>query len=119
MSEKICEITSSGKAAVISFMATSICSSEGISQASDQINSYIDESHPGNIIIDFEQVKFFSSQVLGVLLNIRNKLKNYGGEVAISSINPQLYRVFRITNLEKIFRFFPDKESALKAVNSQ
>ena len=67
------------------------------------------------MVIDFENVKFFSSAVLGLLLDIRAKLKTYEGEVVISGINPQLYRVFKITNLDKIFRFFPDKQSAIRA----
>jgi len=57
------------------------------------------------VVVDFECVKFFSSTVLGLLLDIRAKLKAYNGEVVISSINPQLYRVFKITHLDKIFKF--------------
>ena len=80
-----------------------------------QIEEFISANRPKRMIIDFEQVKFFSSQVLGVLLNVRTKLKDYDGEVVVSAINPQLYRVFRITNLDKIFEFFPDLDSAIKA----
>ena len=40
------------------------------------------------------------------------------GQVVISAIEPQLHRVFRITNLDKVFRFFPDKESAVQALTS-
>jgi anti-anti-sigma regulatory factor len=36
--------------------------------------------------------------------------------VVISGINPNLTRVFRITNLDKVFKFYPDVESALKAL---
>jgi anti-sigma B factor antagonist len=70
------------------------------------------------VVVDFEGVKFFSSAVLGLLLDIRAKLKTYDGEVVISAINPQLYRVFKITHLDRIFKFFPDKENAVGAVNT-
>jgi len=63
-------------------------------------------------------VKFFSSQILGMLLDMRSKLSVNNGEVLISAINPQLHRVFRITNLDKIFRFFPDVESAVNTTNT-
>ena len=49
-----------------------------------------------------------------MLLNMRTKLTEFNGEVIIIGINPQLHRVFKITNLDKIFRFFPDVESAIK-----
>ncbi len=119
MDKKTCvEITGEGSAAVVAFKATSISDVEGISAASKQIKEFIEENHPKGIIFDFEQVKFFSSQVLGLLLDIRAKLETSKGEVVISAINPQLHRVFKITNLDKIFRFFPDKESAIKAVGT-
>jgi anti-anti-sigma factor len=112
------EITSEGNIAAVAFKATSISDVEGISSASKQIKDFIEKNRPNRIVFDFERVKFFSSQVLGLLLDIRAKLETYNGEVVISAINPQLHRVFKITNLDKIFRFFPDKESALRTVNT-
>ena len=107
------EITQEGKTAVIAFKATSICNIEGITAASEQINNFVDENQPAVIVFDFESVKFFSSQVLGVLLAVRAKVENYNGKVVISAIEPQLHRVFRITNLDKIFKFFPDSKTAV------
>ena len=120
MDEKVkVEITSEGTAAVVAFMATSISDAEGISAASRQIKEFIEQNHPNRIIFDFERVKFFSSLALGLLLDIRAELEKYDGEVVISAINPQLHRVFRITNLDKVFKFFPNKESAVKAVSPE
>jgi len=110
------EITVEGPVAVVAFKATSISDVEGIAAAAKQITEFIDENHPNGIVFDFEQVKFFSSRVLGVLLNVRAELETYNGEVVISAINPQLHRIFKITNLDNVFRFFPDKESAVRAV---
>ena len=112
------EITSEASVTVVAFKATSISDMEGISAASKQIKEFIEKNHPSRIVFDFERVKFFSSQVLGLLLDIRAKLETYHGDVVISAIEPQLHKVFKITNLDKIFRFFPDKESAFTSVNT-
>lgn len=115
MNEKtIVDITTEAADAVVSFSAASITDIEQIAAASRQIKQFIDQNRPGRLIFDFAGVKFFSSQVLGLLLEIRSKLRTYNGEVVISAIKPQLHRVFTITSLDKIFRFFPDKQSALK-----
>jgi len=111
------EITSQDNVTVVRFEAASISDVEAVTAASSQIRSFIDQNHPDELIFDFEGVKFFSSQVLGLLLDIRAKLQPYNGKVVISAINPQLHRVFKITNLDKIFDFFPDKESAVKAIS--
>jgi anti-sigma B factor antagonist len=112
------EITSEGLVAVVAFNATSISSVEAIAIADQQIKQFIEENHPANVIFDFSGVKFFCSQALGLLLDIRTRLAAYNGEVVISAINPQLHRVFKITNLDKVFRFFPDRGSAVEAVGA-
>ena len=112
------KITGQKDVAVVSFLTSSISDVEKIAAASKQINEFISKNQPARIIFDFDGVKFFCSRVLGLLLEIRAKLEPYGGEVIVSAINPQLYRVFKITNLDKIFRFFPDMKSAVKTMRS-
>ncbi len=69
------------------------------------------------MVFDFTDVKFFSSQVLGLLLEARARLEPYHGEVAITSLSPQLLRVFKITNLDRIFNFYPDRVTAVGSVS--
>jgi anti-anti-sigma factor len=111
------EITGGGKSAVVAFKSASLSEPEEIAAVSRQVNEFVGQNRPGCIIFDLGTVKFFSSQVLGLLLDVRARLKEYEGEVLISGINPQLYRVFKITNLDKLFRFFPDKAAAVKALD--
>ncbi len=112
------EITGEGKVAVVSYKAATVSNVEEILAISKQISEFIEKKHPSRMIVDFENVKFFSSMVLGLLLDMRAKLKVHDGEVVVSAINPQLYRVFKITNLDKVFRFFPDRESAVEAMSA-
>jgi len=119
MHEKVStEITKQDNVAIVSFKAACISDVEAIAAACRQIKEFIDKNHPNSLIFDFDGVKFFSSGVLGLLLDIRAKLGTYNGKVVISAINPRLHRVFKITNLDKIFKFFPNKESAVKAAST-
>ena len=112
------ETTGENGVAVVTFKTTSVSDVEGIAGASSQIKQYIDEHQPSGLIFDFEGVRFFSSQVLGLLLDIRAKLKERDGQVVISAINPQLHRVFKITNLDQIFKFFPDRARAVEGMKT-
>ena len=107
------ETTMEEDVAVVAFMSPSMIDVDAITAASGRIKGFVEDNRPNRLIFDFEQVKFFSSQVLGLLLDIRARLATYNGEVVISAINPQLHRVFRITNLDKVFGFFPDRQSAI------
>ncbi|UCG48864.1 MAG: STAS domain-containing protein [Phycisphaerales bacterium] len=104
-----------GGFAIASFKSACISDVEKITCASKKIKEFVEQNRPNRLIFDFATVKFFSSQVLGLLLDVRAKVKAFDGEVVISAINPQLHRVFKITNLDKIFRFFPDRQSAAGA----
>lgn len=106
-------IETEGDVAIASFRGTCVSDVEEITGASTLIREYIKRHQPSKMIFDFSGVKFFSSQVLGLLLEARAHLKACGGEVLISALSPQLERVFKITNLDKIFAFYPDKEAAV------
>ena len=113
------DISEEGEAAIVAFQKSSLSNVDEIATASKEIRDFIKENQPRKVVFDFEQVRFFSSQVLGILLDVRARLKEYEGEVVVSGVNPQLYRVFKITNLDKIFRFFGDKESAVGGVSAE
>jgi len=70
------------------------------------------------MVIDFSNVSFFSSQMLGLLVNIWRRMKDIEGTLLISGINPQLTRVFRITHLDKLFDFYDDLEAAVSALRT-
>jgi anti-anti-sigma factor len=109
------EIKDVGGITVVSFGATSLSDSAGIEKVATRVRRCVADMRPKKMVADFTQVKFFTSQALGLLLDIWRKLQTDGGEIVISGINPQLHRVFKITSLDKIFRFFPDSQSALNA----
>jgi len=113
------EITEFEGGAVAAFRSASLSDVEQLRLVSKDIDGYVSAKMPHRLVVDFTGVKFFSSQVLGILLQLRSRMAKYGGFVVISGINPQLYRVFKITNLEKIFEFYSDRQSAVAADKSE
>jgi anti-anti-sigma factor len=109
------KIEARGSVSVISFVAASIGSIEDVERIGNDVRGYVEDNQPRNVVVDFDGVKFFSSQILGLLVDMWRRLKEYDGQVFISGINPQLSRVFKITNLDRIFEFYPDIESAVAA----
>ncbi len=112
------EITVNEDVTVVAFTSACISGVEEVQAASEKVTRFISENYPKKIVIDFQQVKFFTSQTLGLLMDIWRRLKDYNGRVVISGINPQLHRVFKITNLDKIFEFYPDRRSALENIGT-
>lgn len=120
MDEKsMIEITTADDVTVVSFSAESITGVSGLDRISEKLREFISANQPSKMVVDFCGVKFFSSQVLGLLVDVWRRLSDYGGVVLISGINPQLSRVFKITSLDKIFRFYADKAGAVKAISKK
>ena len=116
--EKTIEITNIGDVTIVSFNSASISGADGIEEIISRLREFVTDNRPRKMVVDFGGVKFFSSQLLGLLVDVWRRLKDYDGRLVISGINPQLGRVFKITNLDRIFEFYPDRQSAVKAINA-
>lgn len=116
---KVIDIVEQGDIAFVSFVVPSISAAGDVDAMAKDIRGFVDGNQPEKLIVDFSGVKFFSSQVLGLLVEVWKKLKKYGGRVVISGINPDLGRVFKITNLDSLFEFYPDNDSAIEALGSK
>ena len=79
------DISEEGEAAIVAFQKSSLSNVDEIATASKEIRDFIKENQPKKVVFDFEQVRFFSSQVLGILLDVRARLKEYEGEVVVTS----------------------------------
>jgi len=109
----ITKITTDKKITTVSFNVASLTAGSDMDVVAKQISDLIVNQKPQNLIVDFTGVRFFSSQTLGILIDAKKKLSLLKANMVISGINPQLHRVFKITNLDKLFKFYPDADSAI------
>ncbi len=117
--DELLDIQTADDVFIVSFRTASIGALSGVEEIAGQLRRFIGLRQPKKMIIDFHGVLFFSSKMLGLLVDVWKRLKDCGGTIVISGINPQLTRVFRITNLDKIFDFYDDAEAALKALGAK
>lgn len=73
----------------------------------------IEQNPKIQLIIDFSNVKFLTSAVLGLLIRISKKVYENDGRLRLCSINPKIMEIFRITRLDKIFEIFPNVDEAM------
>ncbi|MCE5187343.1 MAG: STAS domain-containing protein [Planctomycetaceae bacterium] len=73
----------------------------------------IEQNPKIQLVIDFSNVKFLTSSVLGLLIRISKKVYETDGRLRLCSINPKIMEIFRITRLDKIFEIYPNVDDAL------
>ena len=53
--------------------------------------------------------------MLGVLIRMQKRAGAIKGRVAILGLQPDLYKVFKITRLDKLFDFYDKEDDAMKS----
>jgi anti-sigma B factor antagonist len=105
----------SGNATVVRFIDEKILEEKDIKALQESIMPII-ESACGriNLILDFGNVRFLSSAVLGLLIRISKRIYECEGRLKLSNINPKIYEIFKITRLTKTFDIYDSIESAVE-----
>lgn len=86
---------------------------EAIQAVGTKLFDLVEKDSKKKLLLDFADIRFMSSQVLGVLLTLRRKAEQAGATIVLTGIREQLMRVFEITNLNTMFSFFDSREEGL------
>lgn len=63
-----------------------------------------------NLVIDCDDLAYIDSTGLSALVAVLKKVKGYSGEIALKNLRPNVFKVIRITNLDKLFVIEGDKD---------
>ena len=104
---------------IVTFEDGSILDPLQVQDISQQLHTLVEEEDRQRLILDFHKVKILSSQMLGVLISLLKRIRNDRGRVVICGMKPELHKVFKITNLDKLFNFYDTEGHALRSFESQ
>ena len=103
-----------GDATIVTFTDERILEEKDIKALQESIMSVIEQAKRINLILDFGNVRFLSSAVLGLLIRISKRIYEHDGSLKLCNINPKIYEIFKITRLTKTFDICKDVESAVE-----
>lgn len=96
----------------IGFVDRNILDEGNIQQIGDEVLALIEQEPNPKLLIDFENVDHLSSAALGTLITINTKIRAKDGQLRLANIAPQIYEVFVITKLNKLFQIHESAEQA-------
>jgi len=109
----------SENATIVAFIDEKILEEMDIRALQESIMSVVDQADRINLILDFGNVRFLSSAVLGLLIRISKRIYERDGQLRFCNINPKIYEIFKITRLNKIFDIYKDIESATESLSNE
>jgi anti-sigma B factor antagonist len=102
----------------VEFLDRNILDEANIQQIGEEIQTLIESRSKPKLLISFSNVDHLSSAALGTLITINNRVRNAGGQLRLSDIDPQIYEVFVITKLNKLFEIHETAADAIKSFAS-
>jgi len=105
-------------ATIVTLVDEKILEEKDIRALQESIVSVIEQSERINLILDFCNVQFLSSAVLGLLIRISKKVYERDGQLRLCNIDPRVHEIFKITRLTKVFDIYQDVESAAEGLST-
>jgi anti-sigma B factor antagonist len=98
---------------IVEFTNNKILDEANIEDIRRTLDALIDEADQPKLLLDFATVDHLSSAALGMLINCNNRVKGKNGQLRLANIKPQIFDVFVITKLNKLFKILPSRDEAV------
>ena len=107
------KVSEVGDVAVVHFADQKILDDATIQELGYELFSLVEKEGCQKVLLNFADVEFLSSAALGKLITLEKKAKTAGATLKLSNIRPEIYEVFAITKLNKLFDIKENEADAL------
>lgn len=80
----------------------------------DAILALLSNEPHGRWVIDLSHLDYMGSAALGLMVNIRQKVKQAKGVLVLCGLSPRLLQIFRTCCLENLFKIVRSREEAME-----
>ena len=87
----------------VTFVDERIVDEEQIRELKEALEPIIEKTEDNKLILNFSNVNFMTSALLGLLVRVHKKVCESGGRVQLTNLDSNLHRIFEITQLTKVF----------------
>lgn len=107
------QIAESNGVTVVKFVDRKILDEVNIQELGQELFKLVVHDDCKKIILNFTNVEFLSSAALGKLITFEKRTKKNSARLLLTNIRPDIYEVFAITKLNKLFDIKDDEADAL------
>ena len=100
---------------VVNFRDAKIIEDMNIQQLGNELATLVETSGCKKLLLNFNGVDFLSSAALGKLITLEKRSKKAKCVLKMSNIRPEIYEVFAITKLNRLFDIRDSEAEALSA----
>ena len=115
MAEPLFTVQKVEKYSVIEFRTNSLMNPSELESIATDLYRLVDEEDRRYLVLDFENVKYLSSQAIGIVLTLHKKLSQLGkSSFVLCGVGPTLMQLLKITRLDRVLKIKPSQKEAVK-----
>ena len=99
--------------AVVTFATSRILDQSNVQQLGDEFSALVEEFKLDKLVLNFENVSYMSSAVMGKLVGLLKKVKSAGGQLILCQIEDSIFEIFEIMRFDKMFRILKTEDEAV------
>jgi len=109
------DVSQVGDVTVVRFRDNKIIEDINIQELGQELFQLVEVENRKRLLLNFSAVDFLSSAALGKLITLDKKVKAAAGTLKLSNIRAEIYEVFSITKLNRLFDIKANEADALAA----
>jgi anti-anti-sigma factor len=107
-----------GTAHVLALRVPEGVSSEDFDPLNQQILSVLAIAPAGRWVLDLTDALYAGSSLLGMLVNVRQRLMAGGGQIVLCGLSPRLRHVVQTCSLDRLFTMVKTRADALRQLDA-
>lgn len=113
------DVREEGDVLVVTITKSKIVDEPVFEQIGKELQETIGQAPNAKIVLDFSNVAFMSSGMIGRLVAFNNKCKEAQVKLKLCCVSDNLMEVFRITRLNKVFDIHKNLEKAVASFDKR
>jgi len=116
MSNERYQISAEGSVQILQFSLPPIMDIIDVDTLIDSVLKQLEAKGGKRWIVDLSQTEYLGSSMLGLFVNMREKVKHGGGVLVLCGMSPPLAQIFKACCLERLFTIAKSRGEAMAMV---
>jgi len=115
MARELLSIRGVGRVTVVDFVEPQLEAEAVVHEAGERLYALHDQGLK-DLVLNFADVRFVSSTLLGKLIGLYRRIHPAGGHVVLCGLTPYLRAIFETSRLDRLMPIHEDEEQAVAAL---
>ena len=109
------ELNNVEQVSVVKFKDHKVMDPARIETMGRELLSLVEGDDAEKVLINFENVSFFSSAAINKLIVLEKRVRGNGGQIRLSNLRPEVRDLFSYTNLDSMFKIKDEQHEAIES----